>query len=161
MYTIFFTILCRAVDIFQNLCWPIAIWAVNIFLSKSETAQNTRTADDFWFSSSWQKKWHLLKWCRAIIKSCRADFLSKRISSRWSWPLLLNHFICSTSDSEVVVVVSNVRKNHLTEKKSKNLGNIMRRKGHTNEDERVRQLILIVPFTSWFFKFFNQILYLY
>jgi hypothetical protein len=39
--------LCQAVDIFQNLCRPIAILAVNIFLSKSETARNTRTADDF------------------------------------------------------------------------------------------------------------------
>ncbi len=51
MYTIFFYYkLCRAVDIFQNLCRPIAIRAVNIFLSKSETARNTRTEDDFsWF----------------------------------------------------------------------------------------------------------------
>jgi hypothetical protein len=56
MYTIFFYYkLCRAVDIFQNLCWPVTIWAVNIFLSKSETARNTRMADDFWFSTSWQK----------------------------------------------------------------------------------------------------------
>jgi hypothetical protein len=39
--------LCRAVDILQNLCRPVAIQAVNIFLSKSETAYNTRTADDF------------------------------------------------------------------------------------------------------------------
>ncbi len=39
--------LCRAVDIFQNLCRANAIRAVNIFLSKSETARNTRTADDF------------------------------------------------------------------------------------------------------------------
>jgi len=31
--------LCRAVDIFQNLCRPFAIRAVDIFLSKSETAQ--------------------------------------------------------------------------------------------------------------------------
>ncbi len=42
--------LCQAVDIFQNLCRPNAIRAVNIFLSKSETTRNTRTADDFsWF----------------------------------------------------------------------------------------------------------------
>ncbi len=32
---------------------------------------------------------HLLKWCRAIIKLCRADFSSKQISSRWSWPQFL------------------------------------------------------------------------
>ncbi len=30
--------LCQAVDIFQNLCQPVAIQAVDIFLSKSETA---------------------------------------------------------------------------------------------------------------------------
>ena len=49
MYTIFFTIncVCRAVVIFQNLCRANAIRAVNIFLSKSETARNTRTADNF------------------------------------------------------------------------------------------------------------------
>ncbi len=28
----------------------------------------------------------MLEWCRAIIKSCRADFSSNRNSSRWSWP---------------------------------------------------------------------------
>ncbi len=39
--------MCRAVDIFQNLCRANAIRAVNIFLSISETARNTRTADDF------------------------------------------------------------------------------------------------------------------
>ncbi len=44
--------LCWAVDIFQNLCRPFAIQAVDIFLSKSETARNTRTADDFWLSTS-------------------------------------------------------------------------------------------------------------
>ena len=31
--------LCQAVDIFQNLCQPVAIQAVDIFLSKSETAR--------------------------------------------------------------------------------------------------------------------------
>jgi hypothetical protein len=39
--------LCQAVDIFQNLCRPFAIRAVDIFLSTSETARNTRTADYF------------------------------------------------------------------------------------------------------------------
>ncbi len=29
----------------------------------------------------------LLEWCRAIIKSCRADFSSNQILSRWSWPV--------------------------------------------------------------------------
>ncbi len=41
----------------------------------------------YWrLSSNWQEKILLLERCRAIIKSCRADFLSNRISSRWSWP---------------------------------------------------------------------------
>jgi len=31
--------LCRAVDIFHNLCQPVTIRAVDIYLSNSETAQ--------------------------------------------------------------------------------------------------------------------------
>ncbi len=30
---------CQAVDIFQNFCWPIAIWAVSHFWSISATAK--------------------------------------------------------------------------------------------------------------------------
>jgi hypothetical protein len=30
---------CWAIDIFQNFCWPVAIWAVIHLKSKSETAQ--------------------------------------------------------------------------------------------------------------------------
>jgi hypothetical protein len=37
--------------------------------------------------SNWQEKILLLERCRAIIKSCRADFSSNRISSRWLWPI--------------------------------------------------------------------------
>jgi hypothetical protein len=44
--------LCRAVDIFQNFCQPVAIQAVIHFLSKSEAAQNKRSADDFQFLTS-------------------------------------------------------------------------------------------------------------
>ncbi len=58
-----------------------AIRAVDTFLSKSETAWNTRTADIFWLSTIFHFFCHLLEWCRAIIKSCRADFSSNRNSS--------------------------------------------------------------------------------
>jgi hypothetical protein len=37
--------LSRAVDIFQNLCRLVAIWAVDIFLSKSETARIQNPVD--------------------------------------------------------------------------------------------------------------------
>jgi hypothetical protein len=56
-------------------------------LSKSETAGNTRTADIFWLSTIFHFFCHLLEWCRAIIKSCRADFSSNRNSSSSPCPL--------------------------------------------------------------------------
>ena len=37
----------------------------------------------------------MLECCRAIIKSCWADFSSKRISSSWSWPDN-THLLCVT-----------------------------------------------------------------
>ena len=65
-----------------------AIRAVDTFLSKSETARNTRTADIFWLSTIFHFFCHLLEWCRAIIKSCRADFSSNRNSSSSPCPEL-------------------------------------------------------------------------
>ncbi len=67
-----------------------AIRAVNIFLSKSETARNTRTADIFWLSTIFHFFCHLLKRCRAIIKLCQADFLSNRNSSSSPCPKLIS-----------------------------------------------------------------------
>ncbi len=79
--------MCRAVDIFQNSCRPVAIRAVIIFLCKSETAQNTRTADDFLFSTRCQYFWLLLKWCRAVVFLCQPVISCYRNSSSWTSPL--------------------------------------------------------------------------
>ena len=45
------------------------------------------------YLSNWQEKILLLERCRAIIKSCRADFSSNQISSRWSWPVWTASFL--------------------------------------------------------------------
>jgi hypothetical protein len=77
-----------------------AIRAVNIFLSKSETARNTRTADIFWLSTIFHFFCHLLERCRAIIKSCRADFSSNRNSSSSPCPEKTQFFLTGTFPSK-------------------------------------------------------------
>ena len=91
MHTIFFTINCVEQLTFsktfvdQLQFEQLIFFCLKVKLLEIHVRQ--KIFHDFWFSSSWQKKWHLLKWCRANKKLCRADFSSKRISSRWSWPL--------------------------------------------------------------------------
>jgi hypothetical protein len=63
----------------------------------------------------------LLEWCRAIIKSCRADFSSNRNSSRWSWPLFIrnykiNHSICNNSQQPHPLILMIVKKIQNSEK---------------------------------------------
>ncbi len=82
--------LCRAVDILQNLCRPVAIRAVNIFLSKSETAQNTRTADDFWCSTSFHFFCQLVNLRRLVDIFVSTSFFElsnfeQLIISRWKY----------------------------------------------------------------------------
>jgi hypothetical protein len=67
-------------------------------LSKSETARNTRTADIFWLSTIFHFFCHLLEWCRAIIKSCRADFSSNRNSSSSPCPLIISTLYSNFQD---------------------------------------------------------------
>ncbi len=48
----------------------------------------------------------LLEWCRANEKSCRADFSSKRISSRWSWPKTTCLISCKLKLLEMTTFIS-------------------------------------------------------
>jgi hypothetical protein len=90
MYTIFFTINCVEQLTFsktfvdQLQFKQLIFFCLKVKLLEIHVQQ--MIFHDFWFSSNWQEKMLLLNWCRAVIKSCQADFSSNRISSRWSWP---------------------------------------------------------------------------
>ena len=90
MYTIFFTINCVKQLTFSTTFAEHLIFEQLIFFRQKVKLLKIHVRQMifhyFWFSSNWQEKILLLEQCRAIIKSCRADFSSNRISSRWSWP---------------------------------------------------------------------------
>jgi hypothetical protein len=67
MYTIFFTINCvEQLTFYKTFVDQLQFEQLIFFLSKSETAQNTRTADDFWFSTSFHFFCQLLDLRRAV-----------------------------------------------------------------------------------------------
>ena len=91
MYTIFFTINCvEQLTFFKTFVDQLQFKQLIFFCLKVKLLKihvRQMIFHNFWFLSSWQKKKLLLEWCRAIIKSCRADFSSNQILSRWLWPL--------------------------------------------------------------------------
>ena len=67
MYTIFFTINCvEQLTFSKTFVDQLQFEQLICFLSKSETAWNTRTADDFWFSTSFHFFCQLLDLRRAV-----------------------------------------------------------------------------------------------
>ena len=72
MYTIFFTINCvEQLTFYKTFVDQLQFKQLIFFWSKSETARNTRTADDFWFSTNFHFFCQLLdlRWAVDIFVS--------------------------------------------------------------------------------------------
>ena len=89
--------LCRAVDIFQNLCWPVAIRAVDIFCLKVKLLE-----------SSWSLK---INWIWAV---------DKKESFAWmvwsSWYFCVDQFFEQSNFEQLIVSQLNVNFNKLTKR---------------------------------------------
>jgi len=75
MYTIFFTINCvEQLTFYKIFVDQLQFEQLIFFLSKNATARNTRTADDFWFSTSFHFFCQLLDLRRAVDIFVRTSF---------------------------------------------------------------------------------------